>query len=76
MIWCKGALLLWILRLNTALPRAAPAQYVDGQHSQSADGLYAHDGLDTLIQNGVASVPGAFCACGHLGQDVAHGVTG
>jgi len=54
-------------------PRA-PAQDVDGQHAQAADGLHAHDGLHGLVQDGVAGVARGLGGAGHLRERVAHRV--
>ena len=44
----------------------APAQDVDGEHAQAADGLCAHDRLHALVQDGVPRVARALRVGGHL----------
>ena len=55
---------------------AAPAEDVDGEHTEAARGLDAHDGLHALVEDGVAGVARSLCVRRHLCQDVAHGVAG
>lgn len=42
------------------------AEDVDGQHAQAANGLHCHDGLHTLVEDGVAGVSVALDASRHL----------
>eukprot|EP00955_Chlamydomonas_euryale_P025737 271990-Chlamydomonas_euryale.AAC.2 len=44
------------------------SEHVDGEHAQPRDALDAHDGLDGLVEDGVAGVLGAV----HVGGDLGH----
>mmetsp|Transcript_19978 Transcript_19978/g.47678 ORF Transcript_19978/g.47678 Transcript_19978/m.47678 type:complete len:249 (+) Transcript_19978:402-1148(+) len=47
-------------------------QNVDRQYTQSIFAFHTHNGLDTLVQNGVAGVFGSFRIGGHLCQYIIH----
>ena len=51
-------------------------QDIDGQDAETGFGFDGHDGLDALVQDGIACVLGRFGVGGHLGQEVVHGVAG
>ena len=70
-----------IISCSAEAAAAAPvgqktSQYVDCKGAQASNAFYPHDGLNTLVQNGVASIPGTLCVGCDLGKDVAHLVTG
>ena len=52
------------------------AQNVDGQHAQPRVALHVHDGLDALVENGIARVFRTLRVGRHLRQHVVHRLRG